>query len=458
MILIIGAGLAGLSMAYHLKDEENIIIEANSYAGGHIYSEKKNGFTWDEGPHVSFTKNDYVRRFLEENTGTPLLQYPVTIYNYYKGNWIPHPVQTNMYALPDDLKEECLKSFNNQRSLQSDCLAYDNYADWLISSFGSVFSEYFPFTYTKKYWTINADRLSTDWIGERVYLPSYEKILESFLRPSDENKHYIDVVRYPTEGGFISFGKKMIDAANIRFNSKVNKIDLNKKLVYLNNGTEVLKYDVLVNTIPIPDFIKICSAPQNILEESSKLNCTSVLIFNIAVNHEIQKKFNWFYVYDEDKYSTRINFTELLSPNNAPKGKCGIQVEVYFSKYLPLHESIKKIGEKVCDEIIEMGILKSKEHIESIDHKIIERANVIFDTERKKAQNEVLNWLHKYGLEREEDDLNPVTNWEQKFDEKSNLGEIILAGRYAQWKYYWTDDCILRGKYICERLKLNQKK
>jgi hypothetical protein len=21
----------------------------------------------------------------------------------------------------------------------------------------------------------------------------------------------------------------------------------------------------------------------------------------------------------------------------------------------------------------------------------------------------------------------------------------MLAGRYAQWKYYWTDDCVLRG-------------
>jgi len=28
------------------------------------------------------------------------------------------------------------------------------------------------------------------------------------------------------------------------------------------------------------------------------------------------------------------------------------------------------------------------------------------------------------------------------------MGQLILAGRFAQWKYYWSDDCVLRGKFI----------
>ena len=42
------------------------------------------------------------------------------------------------------------------------------------------------------------------------------------------------------------------------------------------------------------------------------------------------------YVYDEDKLSVRISFTEKFSPNNAPPGKTGIQVEVYGSEYRPV--------------------------------------------------------------------------------------------------------------------------
>jgi len=30
------------------------------------------------------------------------------------------------------------------------------------------------------------------------------------------------------------------------------------------------------------------------------------------------------------------------------------------------------------------------------------------------------------------------------------LGDVILAGRFGQWKYYWSDDCVLRGKQIGE--------
>jgi hypothetical protein len=26
----------------------------------------------------------------------------------------------------------------------------------------------------------------------------------------------------------------------------------------------------------------------------------------------------------------------------------------------------------------------------------------------------------------------------------------MLAGRFAQWKYFWTDDCVLRGRQLAE--------
>jgi len=55
-------------------------------------------------------------------------------------------------------------------------------------------------------------------------------------------------------------------------------------------------------------------------------------------------------------------------------------------------------------------------------------------------------------LLRENDDLTPATDWSKKQVVKNKLGDIILAGRFGQWKYYWTDDCILRGKYIAENI------
>ena len=60
MVVILGAGLAGLSASYHLGHENCQIFEQHTFAGGHIHSEHREGFTWDVGPHVSFTKHAYV--------------------------------------------------------------------------------------------------------------------------------------------------------------------------------------------------------------------------------------------------------------------------------------------------------------------------------------------------------------------------------------------------------------
>lgn len=58
------------------------------------------------------------------------------------------------------------------------------------------------------------------------------------------------------------------------------------------------------------------------------------------------------YVYDEDFFSTRINLSEKLSPNNVKVGCSGIQVEVYFSKFKPLMYSFDHIVKSVIDELV----------------------------------------------------------------------------------------------------------
>jgi len=40
------------------------------------------------------------------------------------------------------------------------------------------------------------------------------------------------------------------------------------------------------------------------------------------------------------------------------------------------------------------------------------------------------------------------SNWED--DLPRCLGDIVLVGRFGQWKYFWSDDCVFRGKQIGE--------
>ncbi len=444
MYTILGAGLSGISASHHLGHENCIVFEKNNYLGGHIHSDLVDGFTWDEGPHVSFTKHEYVKELLADNVSQEFLEYPVETANYYKGHWIPHPAQSNLYALPEKLREDCLINFLETRGQQSNNEPL-NYEEWLKMAFGEKFYQEFPRAYTQKYWTLEPSKLSTDWVGERVFYPDIEVVKSGAKGPLSDQTHYISKIRYPKKGGYFSYVTKIKNGINVDFNKDLTSISFQTKQLTFKDGN-IHKYEKLISTIPLPLLIQKSDAPDEIKEVSEKLSCSSVLLINITANHKTLKPYNWMYVYDEDKFCTRINCTELLSPENAPIGKTGVQVEVYFSKYKVIENSFDEIALKVMEELIEMGILKSKETVIDYHTKWVQWANVIFDHERRDSLNQILTYLSEFGLERNEQDLLPMTDWTNYQPAKD--ADLFLAGRFAEWKYYWTDDCIMRGKSI----------
>jgi protoporphyrinogen oxidase len=440
---ILGGGLAGLSCSYHLGHENCQIIERNSYLGGHAATHQRDGAFWDEGPHVSFSKNIDAKQLLTWSSGGDLLEYPTDVGNYFQGHWIPHPAQSNLYAVPQPLARKCLDDFQGEAGFAADHELPRNYQEWLDQAFGKTFSRTFPHAYTRKYWTCEPAALATDWVGSRVFKPDLSTVLSGYEGKPVGNTHYISSVRYPAFGGFATFSKGISLGAQVRHDEVVS-IDLRSRNVHLASGA-TFAYDSLINTIPLDKFVSLIEgAPKEVVEAANCLRCTSLLLVNILGVQTKSIPYHWLYVYDEDKYSTRITQTHLLSPSNTPKGIAGIQVEVYASPYRPFAESHAAIAERVANEVRAMSLI---DEIEAMHFNFIPYANIIFDHQRIRAQETILTFLTGYGLVREADDLDPMTDWENAttFDE---LPRLALAGRFGQWKYFWSDDCILRGSQL----------
>lgn len=456
MIVILGAGLAGLSASYHLGHDRCLMLERNTHAFGHIRSEQRDGFTWDQGPHVSFTKHNYVRQLFESNVDGVFEDIEVQVGNYFHGHWIAHPAQTSLYQVPEPIRTECVESFLMTRSESPDAAAVRNYQQWLESAFGPVFANTFPKVYTNKYWTCSPTDLTTDWIGDRVLFPDIEDVKRGANGPLDRSMHYISRVRYPSHGGYQAFAKKLFTGARIQYGAEVIAIDLDARVVHLSNGQHKA-YDHLINTLPLPLFINACrNVPERVTKAARTLSCSQLLLVNIAAPHETQRPEHWIYVYDHEKLSTRINFTEKLSPGNAPEGWTGIQVEVYFSRHRPLSATPEVIAERVETELIEMGLLApSRFKLGQTSHRHFSYspwANVIFAHETGPALDVIWSWLETHGLQREADDIHPLTNWDVLPSPRKRQAPLFMAGRFGQWKYFWTDDCVLRGKRIAEIL------
>lgn len=94
-VAILGAGIAGLAAGNALLDRaEATLYEAASRAGGKASSFKVDGFTFDTGPHISFTSNARVASIFEASAGS-VLCYEGSPASLFRGAIMRHPVQCN---------------------------------------------------------------------------------------------------------------------------------------------------------------------------------------------------------------------------------------------------------------------------------------------------------------------------------------------------------------------------
>jgi protoporphyrinogen oxidase len=426
-IAILGAGLAGLSTSYHLgHPDEAVILEAKDHYGGHVYSEERDGFTWDDGPHISFTMNQYVKDLFSECVDGEYEELKIRAVNYFQGNWIDHPAQTSLYQVPEPLRTRCLDSFLETARTEHD--APKNYEEWLHQAMGPVFADTFPAAYTRKYWTAEPRDLDIDWIGQRVLRPEVDDVVAGSKGPLPPEMYYVDTrsPRYPSKGGFNAYCHKLADGANIRYNTKIDQVDFGSRILRLTDGTE-LSYDQLVSTIPLPYLIsRSIDAPDEVREAASLLRSTQFYRIDVAVNHPRRRDEIWYYIYDEDKVSVRLSVMERFAPSNAPTDKTGIQVEVYGSVWKPLPPDPEQVKQQVVQELLEFGLVDEPGSIEYIEIGLVPTGQIVYDLQRKEVLGRVNRYLDSVGVHR--------------------------VGRYSEWKYLMSDACVLGGRRTALRL------
>ncbi len=427
-IVILGSGMAGFGAAYRLHAEgiTSVMYDKNSYHGGHTASFRyDNGFLFDCGPHISFTKDPRIQELFAESVDQRYEVMQINLNNYWRGYWPRHPVQVNLHGLPEDVIVKVIADFVEER--QAPERPVKNYADWLISSFGRTFAELFPMQYTRKYHLTTADNMSTDWLGPRIYRPSLEEVLRGALSPSSPHVHYITHFRYPSEGGFVSYLKKFVPLGSLKLNHELVSIDPHTRQLNFSNGF-MTHYDALISSVPLPDIVRmIRGTPQDVLDASQRLACSTCVLVNIGVDRQDISASQLTYFYDEDICFTRLSFPHMFSSHNVPPGTGSIQAEVYFSeKYKPFTGSPNDWIEPVLTDLRRCGLLREDDRILFRKAMLLQYANIIFDLDREAALGTVHGYL---------DDLG-----------------IAYCGRYGDWGYMWTDESFKSGENAAERV------
>ncbi len=419
--IILGGGIAGLAAHQRLKENgiSSKCYEQDGQCGGLCASFSIGGFTFDKFVHLSFTKEDAVKDVF--SASTEYITHQPEAMNYADGMWIRHPVQNNLCGLPVKEKVEIIKSFVNKPEADK----IGNYEDWLRAQYGDYFAEKYPMRYTRKYWGVHADEMGTDWVGERMFVPELEKVLYSSFVTSTDNVYYAKEMRYPVKGGFYAFIAQLADTDDVLLNKKMIRIDEKEKKVHFSDG-DIVAYDNLISTCPLPEVVDCLQyADKAVREAAGRLKCTSGYIISIGLNKQKSFPALWFYIYDEDILPARVHSPSMKSINNAPVGKSSLQAEIYFTGGKWTEKQEEDILNQTISKLISIGLF-SEDDVEIKDIRYMKYANVICDQVIDKNRKVVTEYLDENG--------------------------IITAGRFGEWRYFWSDQSFLSGKRAADVL------
>lgn len=416
-VLVLGAGIAGLGAAYKLSgnDRQVIVLEKDETYGGLCGNFTIGGFRFDRFVHFSFAKDEEVNRIFEE--GSPeVYRHTPNPFNIYRGLWIKHPAQNNLFPLPEEEKERIIDDFRNRPYIDS--VAVPNYEQWLRIQYGDYFAEHFPMAYTRKYWMTEASGLETLWVGNRLYQPSLDEVLQGARTADTPVTYYSREMRYPVKGGYKQYLAALAEGQDIRYNERVIKISPVTHTLRTADGAGYT-YSRLISSLPLPMVVDMLTdVPGDVLFAADRLRCTCGYQISVGLKTKDIPPYLWWYIYDEDILPARVYSPSLKSPDNAPEGCSSLQMEVYCNRNEYTREELlaRSVG-----KLVSLNIIRAEDTLFT-DVRFEPYANVIFDHHIYEARKIVRDYLLSVGIE--------------------------TIGRFGEWGYLWSDQSLMSGLNI----------
>lgn len=427
-IIILGAGLAGLSAAWHLQKKgiNCRIFEKESQVGGLCRSKKINGFIFDCDGHLLHFKHTYTLNLVKNLLNGNLIEHKRDSRVYFKKNLIRYPFQHNLYGLPEPVIKECLLGFIKARVKNKSRINNNlNFLQWINQTFGAGIASHFMIPYNRKFWTIALDRLTCDWVDGFINTPSLMQIVEGAIKESSNQIGYNARFWYPQKGGISSLPMAMGSRIkNIRTNCQIKEIILKRKEIVMVSG-ERERFDSLIYTIPLPEAASLIKdIPIDIRLGFNKLRWNSIFNLNLGYSQNTAESRHWVYFPGKDVCFFRVGFFHNFSPHLAPSGKFSLYAEVSYSenKAVDKHNLILKIK----DGLRKSGVIGENTKFSAQDINDIKYAYPIYDANYGSACKAVRQFL------------------------KSN--NIYTCGRFGSWRYMSMEDAILDGMQIADKI------
>lgn len=433
--IIIGAGITGLSLAYHLK-KPYLVLEKENKPGGLCRSERVKGCTFDYSGHfIHFHRGETLKFVKNILGGNHLAKISRNAGIYTHKVTVPYPFQANLYALPEKIRKECLDGFINKPSASHFPLPTSNFFNWSMSTFGNGITKYFMKPYNEKLWAVSSKKLTTEWVAPFVPQPTLKEIRSGASQKQEKRFGYNTCFSYPKEGGIQSLINGIsAKTKNIKLNTEAKKIDIKERYVETANGQRHY-FNRLISTQPLPALLdQIVGLPVEVRQARKKLLWNSVCCLNAAFksskmgNMVTGTKVHWLY-FPEKKYSFyRVGVYSNILNGMAPKGLSSLYIEISRQAGKTKFNR-KNILAGVIQGLEASGIINKGAKPEIVSWMDMPCAYVIYDKNYTASLKTIMNFLKK--------------------------NHIQSTGRYGGWKYSFMEESIWESMQLAKEINEN---
>ncbi|RYE87454.1 MAG: hypothetical protein EOO75_14460 [Myxococcales bacterium] len=420
--LILGAGLAGLSTALHLRQAggEARLLEQASFVGGHATTIEDSGYRFDRTGHLLHLRDPDMRALVTGLLGDRLLTVERRSRVYSHGVYTRYPFQANTFGLPPAVAHECVMGFLRAREA-APAGATDDFASWCRARFGDGFCRHFLLPYNEKLWGVPASEITAAWCRRFVPVPSVDDVIAGAVGLNDRELGYNASFVYP-RGGIGELPAALARAAGpVELGRRPQAIDWRRRRVTL--ADETIAYERLVSTVPLRALgALLVDPPDEVARAFGQLRCAGLRYLDVALRAPVGRDLHWVYVPEARYPFYRVGCYSHFSPDLTPAGGGSLYVELADRRPDASPDAVPR----VIALLVEMGLIGHPDEVAFVRERHLPYAYVLFDHAHAAAVACIEAFLGACGIE--------------------------STGRYGRWTYSSMEDALLDGRAAARSL------
>jgi protoporphyrinogen oxidase len=382
-VAIVGAGVTGLTTAYLLRRRgvETTVFEAAGHEGGLAGSFRRDGFSFDFGPHELCTDNPELVALVREVCGEDLVEVQKRIAHHFLGRYVKYPFEVvdvlrniGVGLGARAIAEVAWCRLRNAIRAPID----DSFESWTDARFGrTLYGLYFG-PYTRKVWGLDPTLLDPRTASQRITIDSVWDLVrktlayrwlgaEDFKHAHSELHRRFFYLRHGV-GTLQERLRRRAEEKGVDFRFGVPLAGLERdgarvSALRFATGEVARGYDYVVSTIPLSQLVSLAlpARAESLLAESALPFRAMAFVF-LRLDRPKLLDYHWVYYSDPAIPFQRMTEFTHFGAEMAPAGRTGVALEISCTPGDATWQSADaEIADRAISGLERLGLLRRAE-------------------------------------------------------------------------------------------------